>query len=75
YSELVLDDNGGLAEVQRELRTNARGMVGWVLTAKTPEYLRGRKFIIIANDITFRIVSFGPAEDKSFHKCTEFARK
>ncbi|KAG0633050.1 hypothetical protein HOY80DRAFT_897137, partial [Tuber brumale] len=55
--------------------TNAHGMVGWVLTAKTPEYLRGRKFIIIANDITFRIVSFGPAKDKLFHKCTEFARK
>ena len=48
-------------------------MVGWVLTAKTPEYLRGRQFIIIANNITFRIVSFGPAEDKFFHKCTEFA--
>jgi len=75
YSELVLDDNGGLAEVQREPGTNAHGMVGWVLTAKTPEYLRGRKFIIIANDITPRIVSFGPAEDKPPHKCTEFARK
>ncbi|KAG0126309.1 acetyl-CoA carboxylase [Tuber indicum] len=75
YSELVMDDNGGLAKVQRELGTNAHSMVGWVLTAKTPEHLRGRKFIIIANDITFRIVSFGPAEDKFFHKCTEFARK
>ncbi|KAG0644556.1 acetyl-CoA carboxylase [Tuber brumale] len=75
YSELVLDDNSGLADVQQEPGTNTHGMVGWVLTAKTPEYLRGRKFIIIANDITFRIVSFGPAEDKFFHKCTEFARK
>ncbi|KAG0637759.1 acetyl-CoA carboxylase [Tuber brumale] len=63
YSALVLDDNGGLAQLQRELGTNAHGMVGWVLTTKTPEYLCGRKFIIIANDITFRIVSFGPAED------------
>ncbi|KAG0640532.1 acetyl-CoA carboxylase [Tuber brumale] len=75
YSELVLDDNSGLADVQQEPGTNAHGMVGWVLTAKTPEYLRGRKFIIIANDITFRIVSFGPAEDKFFHKRTEFAQK
>ncbi|KAG0640499.1 acetyl-CoA carboxylase [Tuber brumale] len=75
YSELVLDDNSGLADVQQEPGTNAHGMVGWVLTAKTPESLRGPKFIIIANDITFRIVSFGPAEDKCFHKCTEFARK
>lgn len=74
YNELVLDDNGGLAEVQREPGTNTHGMVGWVVTAKTPEYPKGRKFIIIANDITFRIGSFGPAEDKFFHKCTELAR-
>ncbi|KAG0637765.1 acetyl-CoA carboxylase [Tuber brumale] len=75
YSELVWDDNGGLAEVQPELGTNAHGMNGWVLRAKTPAYLRGRKFIIIASDITFRIISFGAAEDKFFHKCAEFARK
>lgn len=74
YHELVLDDNGGLAEVQREPGTNTHGMVGWVVTAKTPEYPKGRKFIIIANDITFRIGSFGPAEDRFFHKCTELAR-
>lgn len=75
YSELVLDDNDGLAEVSREPGTNTHGMVGWLVTAKTPEYPRGRKFIIIANDITFRIGSFGPKEDQFFHKCTELARK
>ncbi|KAF7879899.1 uncharacterized protein EAF02_007536 [Botrytis sinoallii] len=75
YSELVLDDNDGLAEVSREPGTNTHGMVGWLITAKTPEYPRGRKFIIVANDITFRIGSFGPKEDQFFHKCTELARK
>lgn len=75
YSELVLDDNDNLAEVDREPGTNAHGMVGWIITAKTPEYPKGRKFIIIANDITFKIGSFGPAEDKFFFKCTELARK
>ncbi|QSZ31849.1 hypothetical protein DSL72_001418 [Monilinia vaccinii-corymbosi] len=75
YSELVLDDNDGLAEVLREPGTNTHGMVGWLVTAKTPEYPRGRKFIIVANDITFRIGSFGPKEDQFFHKCTELARK
>lgn len=75
YSELVLDDNDNLAEVAREPGTNAHGMVGWIITAKTPEYPKGRKFIIIANDITFKIGSFGPAEDKFFFKCTELARK
>ncbi len=75
YSELVLDDKDNLAEVAREPGTNAHGMVGWILTAKTPEYPKGRKFIIVANDITFKIGSFGPAEDKFFFKCTELARK
>ena len=75
YSELVLDDMDNLAEVNREPGTNNIGMVGWLVTAKTPEYPRGRRFIIIANDITFKIGSFGPQEDKFFHKCSELARK
>jgi len=75
YSELVLDDTDNLAEVNREPGTNKIGMVGWLITAKTPEYPRGRRFIIIANDITFKIGSFGPQEDKFFHKCSELARK
>ncbi|CZR61438.1 probable acetyl-CoA carboxylase [Phialocephala subalpina] len=75
YSELVLDDKDTLAEVFREPGTNSCGMVGWIVTARTPEYPRGRKFIIIANDITFKIGSFGPKEDHFFHKCTELARK
>lgn len=74
-SELVLDDADNLAEVNREPGTNTHGMVGWIITARTPEYPRGRKFIVIANDITFKIGSFGPKEDQFFHKCTELARK
>jgi acetyl-CoA carboxylase/biotin carboxylase 1 len=75
YSELVLDDVDNLVEVSREPGTNSHGMVGWIVTARTPEYPRGRRFIIVANDITFQIGSFGPQEDKFFHKCTELARK
>ena len=75
YDELVLDDSDSLAEVAREPGTNSCGMVGWILTAKTPEYPRGRRFIIVANDITFQIGSFGPQEDNFFNKVTEYARK
>lgn len=75
YSELVLDEHDELAEVSREAGTNTHGMVGWLVTAKTPEYPKGRRFIIIANDITFKIGSFGPLEDKFFFKCTELARR
>lgn len=75
YSELVLDDSDNLAEVHREPGTNTHGMVGWLVTAKTPEYPRGRRFVIVANDITFKIGSFGPKEDAFFNQCTELARK
>lgn len=75
YSELVLDENDNLAEVAREAGTNTHGMVGWIVTAKTPEYPKGRRFIIVANDITFKIGSFGPREDQFFYKCTELARR
>ncbi|KAJ9194947.1 hypothetical protein DTO021D3_753 [Paecilomyces variotii] len=75
YSELVLDDRDNLVEVSREAGTNTHGMVGWIVTARTPEYPNGRRFIIVANDITYQIGSFGPLEDKFFHKCTELARK
>jgi acetyl-CoA carboxylase/biotin carboxylase 1 len=75
YYELVLDDTDNLAEVNRDPGHNTIGMVGWMVTAKTPEYPRGRRFIIIANDITFKIGSFGPQEDLFFHKCSELARK
>jgi acetyl-CoA carboxylase / biotin carboxylase 1 len=74
YSELVLDDTDKLAEVSRDPGTNTCGMVGWMINARTPEYPQGRKFLIVANDITYKIGSFGPKEDHFFNKCTEMAR-
>jgi acetyl-CoA carboxylase/biotin carboxylase 1 len=75
FTELVLDDKDSLDEVNREPGTNTCGMVGWIFKAHTPEYPAGRRFIVVANDITFKIGSFGPKEDNFFHKCTEMARK
>jgi len=75
FNELVLDDQDNLAEVSREPGNNTCGMVGWMINARTPEYPRGRKFIVVANDITYSIGSFGPKEDNYFFKCTELARK
>ncbi|EPE05929.1 acetyl- carboxylase [Ophiostoma piceae UAMH 11346] len=74
-SELVLDDQDNLTEVSRDPGMNSCGMVGWIITARTPEYPRGRQFIVVSNDITYNIGSFGPKEDNFFNKCTEMARK
>lgn len=75
FTELVLDDKDNLDEVAREPGTNSCGMVGWIFRARTPEYPNGRRFIVVANDITYKIGSFGPKEDNFFYKCTELARK
>lgn len=41
---------------------------------KTPEYPEGRDIVVICNDITYMIGSFGPQEDELFLKASELAR-
>lgn len=41
-------------------------MVAWRMTLVTPEYPEGRDIIVIANDITFLLGTFGPQEDILF---------
>jgi acetyl-CoA carboxylase/biotin carboxylase 1 len=73
--ELVLDEHDQLAEVDRAPGNNTSGMVAWVFTLRTPEYPNGRKAIVIANDITYKIGSFGPVEDAFFFQATQYARR
>ncbi|KAJ7623271.1 acetyl CoA carboxylase [Roridomyces roridus] len=72
--ELVLDEHDQLVEVDRAPGNNAFGMVGWVFTIHTPEYPAGRKVVVVANDITYKIGSFGPIEDQFFYLVTQYAR-
>ncbi|KAI0339517.1 hypothetical protein BDW22DRAFT_1361595 [Trametopsis cervina] len=72
--ELILDEHEQLQEVDRAAGNNTCGMVGWVFTLHTPEYPHGRKAVVIANDITYKIGSFGPEEDNFFHLASEYAR-
>lgn len=73
--ELVLDEFNKPQEVARPPGTNTIGMVGWIYTIYTPECPQGRRIVAIANDITFKIGSFGPAEDRYFFAVTELARE
>ena len=41
-------------------------MVAWNMTMKTPECPDGRDIVVIANDMTHKIGSFGPQEDLLF---------
>ncbi|XP_055343612.1 acetyl-CoA carboxylase-like [Paramacrobiotus metropolitanus] len=74
YTELVLDAHETLFETNRLPGENNVGMVAWRMTLNTPEYPDGRELIVIANDITYKIGSFGPKEDVLFLKASELAR-
>jgi acetyl-CoA carboxylase/biotin carboxylase 1 len=74
-TELVLDEHDNLTEVPRAPGNNTFGMVAWVFTMKTPEYPQGRRVVVIANDITYKIGSFGPIEDNFFYFATKYARE
>ena len=50
-------------------------MVAWRMTLRTPEYPAGREIIVISNDITHKIGSFGPQEDVLFMRASEMARE
>ncbi|KAJ3107045.1 acetyl-coenzyme-A carboxylase [Phlyctochytrium planicorne] len=88
--ELVLNDNKEIEEVEREpgmsfigcpiltksflAGLNNCGIVAWNFEIFSPECPEGRNIVVIANDITFEIGSFGPKEDFLFYKASEYAR-
>lgn len=76
FVELVLDaeTETRLVEQKRVPGENNVGMVAWRLTLYTPEYPEGRDIIVIANDTTHMIGSFGPREDKVFWFASEISR-
>ncbi|XP_018116412.1 acetyl-CoA carboxylase 2 isoform X2 [Xenopus laevis] len=75
YTELVLDTQGQLVQLNRLPGGNEVGMVAFKMKLKTPEYPNGREIIVICNDITYKIGSFGPQEDLLFLRASELARK
>eukprot|EP01114_Cavostelium_apophysatum_P005452 TRINITY_DN1646_c0_g1_i1.p1 TRINITY_DN1646_c0_g1~~TRINITY_DN1646_c0_g1_i1.p1 ORF type:complete len:2220 (-),score=642.37 TRINITY_DN1646_c0_g1_i1:15-6674(-) len=73
--ELVLNaTTEELEEVERARGLNRIGMVAWKINLITPECPQGRDIIVIANDITLQIGSFGVKEDVLFKKASEMAR-
>lgn len=72
--ELVLDDKDRLHEVWRPAGSNTVGMVAWLVDIFTPEYPKGRRIVLIGNDITHITGTFGPLEYRLFFKASELAR-
>jgi len=75
-TELAIDPSTGkLVRVKRFPGENTVGMVAWRITMRTIEFPRGRDIIVIANDITLAIGSFGPEEDRLFQEASMLARR
>jgi len=73
--ELVLDEDGKkVTERTCYPGNNSHGMVAWKIDLKTPEYPKGREIVVIANDISHQIGTFGPKEDLMFNLASEYAR-
>ncbi|XP_020776551.2 acetyl-CoA carboxylase isoform X2 [Boleophthalmus pectinirostris] len=73
-TELVLDSHGRLVQMNRLPGDNKVGMVAFKMRMKTQEYPEGRDIVVICNDITHMIGSFGPQEDELFLRASELAR-
>uniref|UniRef100_A0A6G1S971 Acetyl-CoA carboxylase n=1 Tax=Aceria tosichella TaxID=561515 RepID=A0A6G1S971_9ACAR len=74
--ELVMDPNdpNRLLEQKRVPGENDVGMVAWRMTLFSPEYPDGRDIIVISNDMTFLLGTFGPREDMVFQLASELSR-
>ncbi|KAG5269143.1 hypothetical protein AALO_G00198740 [Alosa alosa] len=75
FTELVLDAQGQIQQLNRLPGGNEIGMVAWLMTLRSPEYPLGREVVVICNDITHRIGSFGPQEDVLFQQASALARQ
>jgi hypothetical protein len=64
----------GLLTRSRASAENDCGIVAWRIHMKTPECPHGRSIIVIANDITHKIGSFGIEEDLLFQRASQLAR-
>ncbi|XP_062407728.1 acetyl-CoA carboxylase-like [Sardina pilchardus] len=75
FTELVLDAQGQMQQLNRLPGGNEIGMVAWLMTLRSPECPLGREVVVICNDITHRIGSFGPQEDVLFQQASALARQ
>lgn len=75
--ELVVEPDGErrVVEVTRLPGQNNVGMVAWRLTLYTPECPEGRQIVLIANDLTYFMGSFGPQEDWVYYRASQYARE
>uniref|UniRef100_A0A7E4WC75 Acetyl-CoA carboxylase n=2 Tax=Panagrellus redivivus TaxID=6233 RepID=A0A7E4WC75_PANRE len=82
--EMILESEDGPINVIRDpeelqRRKNHpqhdRAMVAWEMHISTPDCPQGRKVVVIANDITFKMGSFSMREHKLYYYASEYSRR
>lgn len=75
--EMILTNENGEIEVCNDFKeltyrsqngNNDRGMIAWEMKIWTPDAPRGRKIVVISNDITYLMGSFSMKEHRLYHK-------
>jgi len=74
-TELILDvtQPGGLREKVRPAGQNDVAMVAWRVRLKTVNFPEGRTIILVANDITTKVGTFGPEEGDLYCRALRLA--
>lgn len=67
-TELSVGDDGNIIPVERSAGENKIGCVCWDCSVRTGNYPMGRRFVLIATDITHQSGSMSPAEDELYEK-------
>ncbi|GLJ49976.1 hypothetical protein SUGI_1062920 [Cryptomeria japonica] len=78
--ELIFSEKQGtwdtpLVNAERTVANNDVGMVAWCMEMRTPEFPNGRTILVVSNDVTHNVGSFGPREDAFFASVTDLACK
>eukprot|EP00127_Corallochytrium_limacisporum_P002994 Clim_evm41s144 gene=Clim_evmTU41s144 len=64
----------GSGDIADSTSEDACGVIAWEMTMRTPECPEGRDVVVIANDITHRVGSFGIEEGAVFNAASRYAR-
>ena len=70
-TEVCIDENEKLIQINRLPGENDIGMVAWNMELMTPEYPHGREIMVVANDLTHMIGSFALTEDMLYYVSNE----
>lgn len=71
FGEISIITDPALLLQRAATGANDRGMIAWIVDIWTPDVPKGRKIVVIANDITFQAGSFSMREHRLYKKVVD----